>query len=323
LILCFSIWFAAEFLITPRTETFEKEFRVPKGSSAFQIAKDLENKGILGKRWPFLLAYRLFYSSRTLKAGEYIFSGPLSARDVLQILTEGKIRLHPVTVPEGLTRREMAVLLQSELSLEQEELLKIMNETESIEDWDSEAENLEGYLFPETYHFPGETTAREVVSAMVAQFRRVFDENWRTRADELGMTVRQVVILASLIEKETSLTEEKEIVSSVFHNRLRIGMKLDCDPTIIYVLKEEGTFKGNLRYRHLKMDSPYNTYIYGGLPPGPIANPGRDSLRAALYPTDEEYLYFVSKNDGSHHFSKTIREHQQAVNLYQRRKENE
>jgi UPF0755 protein len=155
---------------------------------------------------------------------------------------------------------------------------------------------------------------------MISQFRKVFSETWLQRADAIGMTVREIVILASLIEKETSLPEERSLISGVFHNRLRIGMKLDCDPTIIYILKEEGRYDGRLRTKDLRLDTPYNTYLYGGLPPGPIANPGRDSLEAALYPAEVDYLYFVSKNDGSHHFSQSFREHQNAVNKYQKKR---
>ena len=155
---------------------------------------------------------------------------------------------------------------------------------------------------------------------MVAHFKEVFTPEWRRRASSLGMTIRETVILASLIEKETAVNTEKPIVSGVFHNRLRIGMKLDCDPTIIYGLKEEGRFDGNLRKRDLSWDSPYNTYVHSGLPPGPIANPGRDSIEAALYPADVDFLYFVSKNDGSHHFSATYREHLNAVNFFQKKR---
>ena len=159
-----------------------------------------------------------------------------------------------------------------------------------------------------------------MVDAMVDQFISVFDLEWRQRAKNLGFSIREIVILASLIEEETSHPEERTLVSATFHNRLRIGMKLDCDPTIIYALKQDNAYTGRLRYRDLKLDSPYNTYIYPGLPPGPICNPGRESLKAALYPADEDYLYFVSKNDGSHQFSRTFREHQNAVNIYQKRK---
>ncbi len=153
---------------------------------------------------------------------------------------------------------------------------------------------------------------------MVSEFKKNFDEIWQSRAREMGMTVREVVILASLIEKETSIPKERKLVSAVFHNRLKRRMKLDCDPTIIYALKQENRFTDRLRTKDLRFDTPYNTYLYPGLPPGPICNPGKESIEAALYPSPEAYLYFVSKNDGSHHFSHTLREHMRAVKKYQK-----
>jgi len=161
-------------------------------------------------------------------------------------------------------------------------------------------------------------TASQIVKAMVSQFKKTFNQQMKTRADQLGMTVRQVVILASLIEKETSIPEEKNLIAAVFHNRLRRGMKLDCDPTIIYALKQEERFTGRLRWKDLKLNSPYNTYLYPGLPPSPICNPGLGSLQAALYPAEENFLYFVSKNDGSHYFSRSLKEHLRAVRKYQK-----
>ncbi|MEW5902005.1 MAG: endolytic transglycosylase MltG, partial [Acidobacteriota bacterium] len=156
-------------------------------------------------------------------------------------------------------------------------------------------------------------------AAMVEEFRSVFGGSWLSRANSLRMTVRQIVTLASLVEEETSIPEEKSLVSAVFHNRLRLGMKLDCDPTIIYALKERGEYEGRLRKKDLSFPSAYNTYLNRGLPPGPICNPGRQALEAALYPAAEGYLYFVSKNDGSHHFSLTFGEHQAAVRRFQKR----
>jgi UPF0755 protein len=205
------------------------------------------------------------------------------------------------------------------MGIDEEEFLFYCSNVRLISRLDPQASDLEGYLFPETYHFPKDYTAREIVETMVKQFLRTFQPPWEERAKQLDLSVREVVILASLIEKETGQADEKKLISSVFHNRLRIGMKLDCDPTIIYALKEEGRFDGNLRKRDLSWDSPYNTYVYAGLPPGPIANPGKESLEAALFPADEDYLYFVSKNDGSHHFSSSFVEHQRAVDFYQKR----
>lgn len=318
LILLWVSWFSYEFSSSQKHPSEVVTFEVKMGEAVKDIARNLEDQDLIRADWAFVLGYRLFYSGQSLKAGEYMIQLPTSAKNILLILTEGKVKLYPVTIPEGLTRRETAQHLESSLSIDSSEFLEVSSDIGLIADLVPEADNLEGFLFPETYSFPKGPDVEKVVATMIAQFRKVFDETWSERAAEIGMTIREVVILASLIEKETSHPEERSLISGVFHNRLRIGMKLDCDPTIIYVLKEEGRFRDRLRTNDLKLDTPYNTYLYGGLPPGPIANPGKGSLEAALYPAEVDYLYFVSKNDGSHHFSRSFREHQNAVNKYQK-----
>ncbi len=312
-------WFTFEFTSVTGTAQEVMDFEIKEGQSVTQIAEALGDAGVLARKWPFLAGYRLFFYGQSLKAGEYRLEMPLSPKKLLRIFVEGRIVLHPVTIPEGLTRREIARHLEEADMMDVASFLLASQDPGPIKDWDERAQDLEGFLFPETYHFPkGETPAR-MVEAMVGQFKQEFTEAWSQRAAELGMTIRDVVILASLIEKETSKPDERALVSAVFHNRLRIGMKLDCDPTIVYALKMTDSYTGRLRYRDLKLDSPYNTYLYPGLPPGPIANPGRRAIEAALYPAEADFLYFVSRNDGSHHFSRTLREHQNAVNRYQRR----
>ncbi len=319
-VLVYASWFSISFASLPKRPYKAVTFEVKTGETVKDIARNLKSQGLIRSNWTFIMGYRLFYSGLSLKAGEYSIELPISAKNILFILSEGKVKLYPVSIPEGLTRREIAQHLESSLSIVCEEFLKVADNTDLIADLDPEAKNLEGYLFPETYSFPKNPDAEAIGAAMIAQFRKVFDETWTMRANELGMTLREIVILASLIEKETSRPEERGLISGVFHNRLRIGMKLDCDPTIIYALKEEGRFNDRLRTKDLTFDTPYNSYLYRGLPPGPIANPGKSSLEAALYPEDVDYLYFVSKNDGSHHFSRSFREHQNAVNKYQRRR---
>ncbi len=294
-------------------------FEVKAGSAAARIADDLYSQGAIHKKWPFLLGYRLFYSSHSLKAGEYALPAPLSAKQALNLLIAGRVHLRSFTIPEGLTRAETAAHLETTGFVDKAKFLAASADAAQISNLDSEARDLEGYLFPETYWFPKGASEETIVAAMTAQFEHTFTEEWKTRAIELGMSVREIVILATLIEMETSKPDERELVSAVFHNRLRIRMKLDCDSTIVYALKQIGEYTGRLRYKDLKYDSPYNTYLYGGLPPGPIANPGRAALEAALFPADVDYFYFVSRNDGSHQFSRTYREHQNAVNKYQRR----
>lgn len=320
LILLFSSWFALEFFRVSRNSTETAVFEIESGQGAKRLAPILKKEGIIRKKWVFLLGHALFFSPKSIKAGEYSLSLPLSVNELLQIITEGKAILYPLTIPEGLTRLETAELLQSLQITDRQTFLETSSDPKLILKLDPLAQDLEGYLFPETYHFPKGVTAQTIIATMVAQLEAVFTEEWLSRAEELGMSVREIVILASLIEKETSLSKERALVSSVFHNRLRSSMKLDCDPTIIYALKQEGKFKDRLRTKDLKLDSPYNTYLYGGLPPTPIANPGLEAIAASLYPAETDYLYFVSKNDGSHHFSQSLREHINAVNRYQKNK---
>jgi UPF0755 protein len=314
------IWLAVS-LYSPRAFVpKEAHIEIEKGMGANSVASLLEEKRIIGARLPFIVSYRLFFYPRKIKAGEYVLISPLRAKEVLDTLVKGRVSLHPVTIPEGLTAGEIAPLIAPLIAGGKEGFMAAFNDPGPILSLDPEAENLEGYLFPETYSFPKNIASAEAVQAMVGQFRAVFSGAWKERGDSLQMKPRQVVTLASLIEKETSAPEEKRLVSAVFHNRLRIGMKLDCDPTIIYALKQEGLFNGNLTKRDLALESAYNTYRYSGLPPGPICNPGKEALEAAIHPAPEDYLYFVSRNDGRHHFSRTFVEHQNAVRRYQKKR---
>jgi UPF0755 protein len=311
-------WLAAGFY-SPRTLPSEKVFfEVERGTNISAVARKLKDRGLIRAGLPFVVGYRLFFYPQKIKAGEYVFSSPLRPKDILSLMVKGKVFLHAVTIPEGLTGREVMPLLLPLLSDGEEGFRAAFKDTRAVSFLDPEAETLEGYLYPETYLLARGIPAEEATGAMVSQFLSVFAEPWRSKAAALGMSVRDVVILASLIEKETSIPEEKSLVSAVFHNRLRLGMKLDCDPTIIYVLKQEGSYEGRLRKKDMSLDSPYNTYLHRGLPPGPICSAGREALEAALYPAPESYLYFVAGNDGSHHFSRTFTEHQNAVRRYQK-----
>ena len=320
LILFLASWFTFEFLNTPKSPTEKILYEIERGEGAKSLAEHFKEKGIIQNKIVFLYGHSLFYSQKTIKAGEYVFDLPLSIQKILHIITDGKILLHAATIPEGLTRMEIADHLESLGFSERQAFMKASEDTSAISAMDPDARDLEGYLFPETYFFPKGVTTEKIVSSMTAQFKDTFSEEWTRRTDEIGLTIREIIILASLIEKETSLPDERPFISAVFHNRLKKRMKLDCDPTIIYALKQDGQFKDRLRTKDLRFDSPYNTYLYGGLPPSPIANPGKDSIAAALYPADKDFLFFVSKNDGSHHFSLSFREHQNAVNTFQRNK---
>jgi UPF0755 protein len=291
-------------------------FEVEKGRSGRSVAVSLADKRVVRTSLALRVAFGLYGPAERIKAGEYEFSFPLNAKQALFKLFEGRTYLHPVTVPEGLTGAEMEAVLRDQVPGGAASFRTAFLQTGLISDWDPEARDLEGYLFPDTYRVPKRATAADLVEAMVGQFRRVFDDGRRARAAELGLSVRDAVTLASLIEEETSLDGERALVSAVFHNRLKIGMKLDCDPTVIYALKLEGRYTGRLLLRDLKFPSPYNTYLRAGLPPGPISNPGQPSLHAALHPAPEKFLYFVSRNDGSHRFSRTFAEHLEAVREY-------
>jgi UPF0755 protein len=291
-------------------------FQIEKGWTARTVIERLEGQGIVRGALPLRLACRLFYPGQTFKAGEYLLVPPLAAKDALFLAFGGRIHLVPVTIPEGLTGDEMAGLLRPGDSRGAAAFRAAFRDAALIADLDPRAGDLEGYLFPETYNLPRQAPESDLIAAMAAGFHRVFDEGRRRRAAELGMTVRDVVTLASLIEEETARPDERPLVSAVFHNRLRIGMKLDCDPTVAYALKREGRYTGRLLLRDLKVESPYNTYLHPGLPPGPISNPGLSSLDAALHPAPGDFLYFVAKGDGGHRFSRTLGEHLDAVREY-------
>ena len=292
---------------------------VPPGASAEAIGRKLEALGLV--RHP--LVFRLLVRSRglggQLKAGEYALEGPLSLEEILELLARGEVVRREVTIPEGRTLEETAALAGAE-GIVVDDFLAEARDPRLIQDLDPEASDLEGYLFPDTYDLPlTPDPARSLVRRMVRRFREVVEPELPCMA-ESGLTVREVVILASLVELETAATEERPRIAAVFLNRLEKGMLLQTDPTIIYAMKQEGRWKGNIRKKDLETESPFNTYRHPGLPPGPIGSPGREAIQAVLDPADTRELYFVSRNDGTHQFSETLTEHNRAVNRYQRRR---
>jgi len=290
---------------------------VEPGDSVRAIANRLAAAGVVAEEWLFRLAVRRTGRDRDLQAGEYFFDAPASPLAVVAKIADGRVHLRPITFPEGLTLPEMASIVEARGLGSVEAFTTAASGVSLIADLDPEAMDLEGYLFPETYSLPRHATVDDLVAAMVAQFRRVFDDDLHGRAAERGLSVRETVTLASIIQKETGAGAEHGLVSAVFNNRLRRGMPLQSDPTVIYALELAGVYDGNLTRRNMQVDSPYNTYRYGGLPPGPIAAPGRDVLHAALNPADATYLYFVSRNDGTHAFANTLREHNRNVREFQ------
>lgn len=289
---------------------------IVKGSTVSEIARRLYREKIIPSHIYFTLYYKLFFSSLPLKSGEYRFHRPLTMKQVIMKLNTGKVLLYKITIKEGMTVRETAEFLESGHNMDRERFLKACQNTALIREFDPQAGDLEGYLFPETYLVPRSTGEEEMVELMVKRFKKSFSHSHYWRAREIQLSIRDVVTLASLIEKETSSRDERFLISSVFHNRLKIGMPLACDPTIVYVLQKENRYTGRLRWKDLKLDSPYNTRIYKGLPPGPICSPGIASIEAALYPDNTDYLYFVAKDSRSHYFSKTLKEHNWAVRKY-------
>ena len=249
-------------------------------------------------------------------SGEYMFDHSETMRDVIEKMKKGEVLLYKITIKEGLTIDETAIFLEKSNNFKYDELIREAGNVKLISNIDSKAKDLEGYLHPDTYFFSKGTSPKAVISTMINHFKENFSPSYRWRAKELNMTIREIVTLASLIEKETASRDERFLISSVFHNRLRIGMPMGCDPTIIYALKLKNKYNGKLTWEDLKIDSPYNTRTNKGLPPGPICSPGIASIEAALFPEKTEYLYFVAKDSKRHYFSKTLKEHNWAVKKY-------
>jgi len=284
-----------------------KKVRIERGSSVREVARLLKREGIIRNETAFLIFHRFLFKGAPLQAGVYRFSKPLRTVDVIRKLVNGEISTFRVSVPEGLTIEETAEVFSSYIP--PPAFVEAAGNWWLIKDLDPEARDLEGYLFPDTYVFPEDVLPSLVVKRMVGNFRRKFTPEMRARAKELGMSVREVVTLASIIEKESSNNEEKPLISSVFHNRMKLGMPLQSDPTVIYAMKKLGIWEGRLYRRHYReVKSPYNTYLHKGLPPGPICSPGLSSIKAALYPASTDYLYFIAV-DGHHEFSETYQQH--------------
>lgn len=300
------------------------ELLVEPGTPALAILDQLERRGVIADRRlaRLYLVYRL--EDPPLLAGEYRFDAPLTTPQALDKLIRGRVVTHPVTLIEGLTFQEVAEALAGAGFGELDTLLAEMSDPGRIADLDPEADNLEGYLYPDTYHFARGTGEKEIIDTLVQTFRRRYEKEVAPLLLDLPpereprLDLRQLVTLASIVEKETQLEEERPIVASVYSNRLRIGMGLYADPTIIYGKKLDGTWDGNLRRADLRSDSPYNTYRVPGLPPSPICSPSLPSLLAALAPAETDYLYFVSRNDGSHVFARTKAEHDRNVYKWQK-----
>ncbi len=297
------------------TDTTTRIVNIPTGVSFRVVTNMLIKKGIIrDSRGLDLLAW-LTGSYRSVKAGEYELSPSMSAYEVLNVLVKGRVKEYVVTFPEGYSIKEIARTLASKGLVDEKEFIKKTGDRKFARSLGLPGPTFEGYLFPDTYRFTKNMGVEEIIKKMTERFKTIYNEKFQSLARKRGMTTKEVITLASIIEKEAGSRKEMRDISAVFHNRLKRGYRLESDPTVIYGIPE---FDGNLTRKHLKTWTPYNTYLVYGLPPGPIASPGRTAIEAALNPSHTDYLYFVSKNDGTHHFSKTLREHNMAVERYQK-----
>ena len=298
----------------------EQYVDIPTGSGTVSMGRRLADMGVIRSASAFRLAVWMRGAGRKLQAGEYRFDRPMTTAEVVDKIARGDVYVRTITFREGLNIREMATAFESGGFGTAADFMAAARRGQLVHELDPEARDLEGYLFPDTYTLQRRTTAEQLVERMVNRFTKALTSEIQKQASARGLTVRQLVTLASLVEKETGKGDERPIVAGVYANRLRIGMGLQCDPTVIYALMLAGRYDGNIRKDDLQIDSPYNTYRYRGLPPGPIAAPGAASLAAAANPADVPYLYFVSRGDGSHVFSATLDEHNRNVSTYQLRR---
>lgn len=295
-----------------------KVFQVEKGVTLKQVAYRLTDQNLIRGPSSFRLLAYLRNKQNQIKAGEFELSPSMTPLEILNRITSGKSILYSITVPEGYRITEIAALLSQRGFVDEEEFTRLTKDRGLIDSLGIPVETLEGYLFPETFHFSKDASERKIIQTMVETFKKqAIKSEYLERARQLGFSFHEIVTLAAMIEKETGVESERGLISAVFHNRLRKKMRLQCDPTVIYAI---ANFDGNLRKKDLSIDSPYNTYKYRGLPPGPIASPGAQSIHAALYPAETSHIYFVSKKDGSHAFSSNLIDHNRAVRKYQLRK---
>jgi len=315
------LWLKNEINTPYEHDAASKTIAIEPGANTAEIIARLHREGVLEHEWPVRLWLCFFARDQRFKAGDYEFKSPISPREVISQLIKGSVATRQLTVPEGYNQWDIARVLAG-LKLKEaapakpEDLLALFKNTALIAGLDPQATTLEGYLFPDTYEYTASTRREQLVEAMVKRFREVYTPEMQQRAEELGMKTRQAVTFASLIEKEARVDSERELISQVFHKRLKMGAQLACDPTVIYAALLAGKYRGRIYQSDLDRDSPYNTYKRAGLPPGPIASPGKRSLQAALNPAQTDYFFFVvdaTKNDGSHKFSASPADHEKAV----------
>ena len=316
-----SVWLVGDmlhFIRTPASsEPAEVVMEVPVGTSVPALSELLYGQGLVRSAGKFRWLVRFKGAARQIKAGEYQLSTGLLPGELLNKIIRGEVRLHQITFPEGYTLKQMAELLEASKLVNAERFIAAATDPPFVRSLGIPAASLEGYLFPDTYRFARGLPVETVLRSFVTMFNQHFGPAQEEQARKLGFTRHQVVILASVVEKETAAAEERPLIAGVFLNRLRRRIRLQSDPTVIYGLSN---FDGNLTRAHLQKDTPYNTYTRRGLPIGPICNPGAASIQAVLNPTSTPYLYFVAKKDGTHHFSTNLVEHNAAVLRHQKRR---
>jgi len=290
-------------------DAVKREFVIHRGMSVPQIADSLQRQGLIESRGRFIWADKILKWGNTLKAGKYILAPGASNLALYKLFRSGKAVQQRLTLPEGKTLEDYAGILQRAMQSDSAAFVRLAEDSTFVRQLNVPAKNLEGYLYPNTYSFSWGVSAPEIIRSIVQEFHHQVNDSLRRRATEINMTLHQVVTLASIIEGEAVVDSERTIIAAVYHNRLREGILLQADPTIQYIVPGPPR---RLLNRHLEIDSPYNTYRYAGLPPGPVNNPGIASIRAALYPAKVDYIYFVARGDGSHTFSYTLQQHLRA-----------
>ena len=319
------IWMTAGFFYHQATISVGENTQtiilsIPPGATLKKISTDLKGLSLIRNASAFRLLANIRQKQTHIQVGEYELNQSMLPMDILKAITSGKTVLHPITIPEGYRISEIAELLTKTISINKEIFIKESRNKDLLNKLNITSKSLEGYLFPETYHFSKHTAEKKIIQTMLSTFQQQMKtKNIQDQIQSSDMSLHEIITLASLIEKETGMNGERKHISSVFHNRLKRKMRLQTDPTVIYAIEN---FDGNIRKKDLDIDSPYNTYRYKGLPPGPIASPGIKSIVAALNPIKTNHLYFVSKKDGSHQFSSSLKEHNRAVQKYQLKKIN-
>jgi UPF0755 protein len=291
-------------------------FEIAPGERFKQVVERLYISGIIKDEWRFKLLAYIKKADTRFKAGEYRLVATMTPLDVIDTLVQGRVVIRSLTIPEGYSLFQIAAEFERAGLKDGANFLDLATRPETAKRLGIEAPTLEGYLFPDTYFYSRNDSVENMITRMVQRFREQLPPGWAERAAELDLSLHQLVTLASIIEKETGDPSERPLVSSVFHNRLKLKMRMDSDPTVVYGLTE---FDGRITRRHLTTPTPYNTYVIKGLPPGPIANPGRASIEAALYPAQTDFLYFVARKDRGHQFSTNLPDHNRAVREHQRR----